>query len=385
MTARTHLFVVPGSAALGEILLGRRLARELVGAGDRVLFLRPAALAVALAGEGFAEGSIDPILAVLDRALPDVIRDRGADTVILCDLLTTLLSCGQHRIDPRFLDGLPVPVVALDIWDLANGSLTFDMGDAVLELPLLSRTVVARRLVPVPFARPGTKGAYCALPAISAPPEAERARTRAAHGFSGNNRLVALTTARFQKRGLTPFQRRATALVGPHLARLCTAIDPRVEVIHVGPEPLIGVGPRVHHRPTLPPVEFERLLAACDLLVTPNQAATSISTALALGVPALAAVSGGVDVPAELLPAFPFRILPLGLHGFMAPLLEENPYTHAVPALDLFAGDALAAAIHGILFEAGERSAFLARQEAYVFEIKRLPSATAWLRELLYG
>ena len=342
---RTHLFVAPGSAAFGEVLLGLRLAREVAAAGDRVMFLAPAAHALLFEGTPFAHGHIDKIATVLDRALPDVIRDRRADTVVLLDLLVTLLALGQRKIDPRFLDELPVPTYALDIWDLRRSDLRFDMVDAVLALPEAARTIVPRRLVPVPFARLDSQGAYCALPDL-APRTAAPA-----------DRRVLVTTARFQTRGLTPAQAELVREVPARLVDACRATG--AEVIHVGARP-VATGARYQFRGQLPPAEFERLVAAADVLVTPNQAATGISTALALGVPAIAVVGER------------FRVLPLGLRDFMSPILLDNPYLDAVPAVTV---DERA----DRLFDPDLRARARANMRTYIERVRTLPTGGSLL------
>jgi len=353
---RTHLFVAPGSAAFGEVLLGMRLARELEAAGDRVLFLAPAAHDIVLSG--FTHGHIDKIVGVLDRALPDVIRDRNCDTVVLLDLLVTLLALGNHRIDPSFLDHLPVPTFALDIWDLRASDLRFDMCDVELVLPEAARTIVPRRLVPVPFARPDVPGAYCALPATTPIDAATRARVR-----GDVEHLIVLTTARFQARGLTPAQRRSVESVLPAIAQACHDADPRAQLLHVGAEPIEGAGPRYRFVGQLAPEAFAETLGAADLLITPNQAATGISTAMTLGVPSLAVIGPT------------FRVFPLGLRHFMASIVENNPYVDAITTCEV---DGLVTQIRSLLFEQA-REAALANMRSYLEVVRSLPSGKTLL------
>lgn len=348
---RTHLFVAPGSAAFGEVLLGMRLARELQAAGDRVLFLAPAAHDIVLSA--FPHGHIDKILGALDRALPDVIRDRGCDTVVLLDLLVTLLATRSHRIDPSFLDRLPVPTFALDIWDLRASDLRFDMCDAELVLPELAKTIVPRRLVPVPFARPDTRGAYCALPETKPPSADARARVR-----GDIEKLVVLTTARFQARGLTPAQRRAVETVLPAIAKACHDADPRIHLLHIGAQAIDGAGPRYRFAGQLAPDVFEETLGAADLLITPNQAATGISTAMMLGVPALCVI--GPD----------FRVFPLGLRHFMDHIVQNNPYVDATTTTEI---SDLVPQIRSLLFEPA-REAALVNMRSYLELVRGLPS-----------
>ncbi len=361
---RTHLFVAPGNAAFGELLLGLRLARELHAAGDRVVFLAPRSHRMLLEHTPFDHGAIDPVLPMLDRALPGVIRDRACDSVVLLDLLSTLLVLEKHRIEPAFLDELGVTTHALDIWDLARSDLLFDMCDAQMTLRESARTLVPRRLVPVPFARPDAAGAYCALPEITTADD--RTATRAELGLATGDRLVMFTTAQFQSRGLTAFQTRAVAEIPARILDACLAADPRVHVAHVGPRALAQDSARYHHLPQMVPARFEQVMRASDLLLTPNQAATGISLALALDVPALAVIGESTQ--------YKFRVFPLGLHAFMAPALDHNAYTDAVPAIDVAA---LAGALHAEIFDDATRTERQRTRRAYVDAIRRLPTGRA--------
>lgn len=343
------------------MLLGLRLARELHAQGDRALFLAPAAHALLFQGTPFGHGTIDPVSAILDRALPDVIRAKRVDSVVLLDLMLVLWVLQQKRIDPAFLDRLPVPTIALDIWDLRRSDLRVDLCEAEMRLPDLARTVVPHRLVPVPFARPDTDGAYCALPTPAALDD--RDETRSALGLGPDDRLVMLTTAQFQTRGLTPFQVRAVATIPHAIVAACRDCDPRVHVVHVGPQPLLEHRDRYQHLPQVPPVRFEQVMRAADLLVTPNQAATGITTALVLGVPPVAVIGETTEQR--------FRVFPLGLHSFMSPILQDNPYVDAVTTVDLAA---LRTILSVELFDERSRAVRREKMRAYVTSVQHLPT-----------
>jgi hypothetical protein len=390
----THLFVAPGAAAFGEVLLGLRLAWELHARGDTVEFLAPSTYRVLLAGTPFRHGVSDAVLRVLDRALPDVARARRPATITLVDLGVTLVACHAYRLDPGFLAALPAPLVALDVFDVGvGGGRVFDMGETAFTMPALPG-VTLRRLVPVPLAPPTATGAYAACSGAAPPTPEERGATRAALGIGPDEPLVVFTTARFQSRGLSPFQGRAVAALPAVLAVLFEGIGARV--LHLGPAPLGGLGPRYRHQGPVAPTEFRRLLAAADVLFTLNLAATSIVTALELDVPVVAAVSSlaggaaeaaaGLSAPPEpavravlerVAPLCPFRVFPLGLAAFMAPLLDGNPYRAAVTEVELFDAPAVIAAVRGLLGDGPVRAAALARARAYRAAAAALPPAAA--------
>jgi hypothetical protein len=389
MTA-THLFVAPGDAAFGEALLGLRLAHALHARGDRVLFLAPRALAVLLGATPFAHGHADPIVQVLDRALPDIIRDRRADTVTLLDLAVTLVVCHAYGLDPAFLGRLPVPVFALDIFDVGvAGGRRYDMGEAGIELAAIPGAPI-ERMVPVPFARPTTSGAYRVVGEPALRDAAAVARTRAGLGLGADEPVVALVTAKFQARGLSPFQiRLVDALPGLLRAQLA-ALGP-VRVLHLGPQPLPDLGPCYRHVGQVAHDEFRRIVAAADVLYTLNLSATSAITALEVGTPVVAAVSGQRGSADEVIarlaapsPAvraalaqigavFPFRVFPLGLHDFMAPLVVDNPYVDALAIVELFDEAGTIATLRGLLFDPDLRAAAQARARAYGAAIAALP------------
>lgn len=362
---RTHLFVAPGRAAFGEVLLGLRLAYELHAAGDRVAFLAPRAHRVLLERTPFAHGEIDPIIGALHRGLPDVIRARGVDHVVLLDLLVMLLALGSHRIDPAFLDALPVPVTALDIWDLRASDLRFDLAGADHVLHAGARTLVPHRLVPVPFARPTTPGAYCALPSTTG--TADRAGIRAQLGLADTARIVMLTTAQYQVRGLTAEQQQLASRVPAAIVDRCLAIDRDIHVLHVGPRALDHADARYLHHPQVAPADFERFMRGSDLLVTPNQAATGISLAITVGTPALAVIG---DEPPR------FRVCPLGLYEFMSPILQDNPYGSAIQAVTV---DGVGEAVRELMFDPMARSAYIASMRTYEELVRGLPSGSVVL------
>jgi hypothetical protein len=73
------------------------------------------------------------------------------------------------------------------------------------------------------------------------------------------------------------------------------------------------------------------------------------------------------------LPAF--RIWPLGLYKFLAPLARNNPYTDAVEMVEVLEETSFVATLKRLLFDDDARSALRKRQAAYRAEVETLPKA----------
>jgi hypothetical protein len=358
-----HLFVAPSRAAFGEVVLALRLAERLAARGEHVSFLAPSTCDVLLTDRRIARGSIDKVVRHLDVALPEIVRDRRCDRVVLVDLTLACIAAAVARVDPEFLARLPVPTIALDVWNLAATDLVWDVGGVEWTLPDVVRRI-DRRLVPVPFARPDADaGCYDALPDTQPLGADERARVRAELGVGGAT-LVVLPTARFQALPLTPAQRSLVDTLPGRVRRLIRRSG--VELVHVGPAPLPDMPPGYRHLGPLEPRAFLALVGAADVVLTINQAATTITSAIALEVAVVCAVGRR---------PFPFRVFPLGLDRFLAPVLAGNPYTDAIATVDWDDEDALVAAV------LGPHDEQRARARRYRDRVRALPDAvTAYLR-----
>jgi hypothetical protein len=360
----THLFVAPSTLSFGELVLGLRLAADLTSRGDKVVFLAPAASAVLFHETSIAFEPIDALLAALPRELPRWIERSACDSLVIVDLMVLAMSFLSRGFDLALLDALPVPVYALDIWDLRRSSLGLDLNSGTLTLPESVRHVVPRRLVPVPFAQVDVEGGYNALHDIHP----------GSRDAPGEERVVLFSTSRFQTIGVTAAQKRVLATVPRHVVDLCLRADARVRVLHVGPEPIDRADPRYRFQPQLPRSDYERLLASADLVVTMNQSATSITTALALEVPALVAISNVARDRSAIVP-FPFRVFPFGFVAFLDSLLAGNAYAGAIASADIVPGDAFVDAVRTMLFDDDSRTARLARMRAYTERVRELPTA----------
>lgn len=406
---RRHVFLAATAGAVGELNLARGIARGLVARGEEAVFLAPEAVAFLFEGTPIRHVAVDAMLPLLSHHLPRALARERADTLVLVDATSVFVTLETvWASDADFLTRLPVPVFALDVWDLPHTELSWDFGTDAL--PISPRTLdFTRRLVPVPFARPDDDAfRFDALPELTAPGDEERAAVRGELGLGADERLVLLLSSRWQAPEMQHWkhhQRLARHL--PALALAAVAdLGPRVHAAHVGPQPFEGaaaLGSRYHWIAQAPPDRFHALMASADVLLTFNTSATSTLSALALGLPiVLATNSYAGRTPADLqaavpfplagparawldqvAPLYPFRVWPLGLFRLLSPVLEGNPFTEAVRAVEVLDFSALAGACRELLFDEPARAASLRRQADYVSRVRALPKgADVLLRQL---
>jgi hypothetical protein len=402
---RTHLFVAAQKAPFGEALLGVRIAHELRARGDGVAVLAGESLSVLTDGTPF---QIIPLrnLGGLDKAIASTASAVKADSVVLLDATSTYMLLKAQGTDPTFLRTVARPVIGLDVWDLRETGLVWDMGDTPYEHSRHSLEVT-RRLVPVPFARlSGAEGLYNALPPPSTLDADQRESLRADLGVGSRERLLFMTSALWQEPALQPHDggRRLATLFPALVAQLLGRLGKDVRVVHVGPETyaMPGLGDRYTWMPQRSPQRFAKLLSASDLLVSFNFSATTITSAIASGVPVLLGVNsyeGTAEAIASRLPQRPgealrgwlqracplpaFRVWPLGLYRFLAPLASDNPYTTALETAEVLEEAAFVDSARRLLFDAPARAALSEKQAAYRRSVTALPGAATLMDRYL--
>jgi hypothetical protein len=394
---RTHLFVA-AETAFGEAVLGMRIAHELHARGDRVAVLAGERLGVLTEGTPF-QSVLVPTGAhkSFDRLVAKTATDVRADSIVLLDATLVYWLLKNQGSDSTFLRGLPAPVIGLDVWNVRETGLTWDLCGTTWQHSRHSLDVT-RRLVPVPFAKTsGVSGLYDALPQPFHLDDEDRDDVRADLGAGQNDRLVLLTSALWQHAGQPHETGRRMAAHLPALAgELIGRLGRRVRVVHVGPGPypMPSLGDRYTWLAPRTPARFARLLSSVDLLLSFNFSATTISSAIAAGLRVLLGVNayaGTLEEVAARLPsppsAFlrgwldraapmsPFRVWPLGLHAYLAPLAKGNPYAMTLRTEEVLHEDAFVEALHALLFDEAAREELGARQAAYRREVASLPKA----------
>src|SRR6266568_4608963 len=399
MAGRTHVFLAMSRFAFGEALLGLRLARQLHDRGDRVLFLAPSTLGVMLAGAPVRFGNIDLVWSRIDEALRDVLQAQTCASVVLLDAASVFLALYLLGLHDRFLERIAEPVVALDVWNLPETNLRWDTGTDVWPIPAVAARL-RRRLVPVPFVRVAAgPGRFNAMPAAADAGGRARAELRRELGLGDGDRLILLTTAKWQTlfAQVDAYQIHIARIVPMLLVAHLQRLDARVRILHVGPDPLIDGAalPAYRFVPQMAPARFREVVTACDLVMTLNVAATTITTALRHDVPVVVVVNscsaahpdelaaalprplppGLAERIGELTPLHPFRVWPLGLHEFLTPVLAGNPYLDCLDVVEILDGDAVLEACRRLLFDRAARDDAAARRAAYVAAVDQLPAA----------
>ncbi len=399
MKPRTHLFVA-AQTAFGEAVLGLRIAHELHARGDKIVVLAGEALAVLTKGTPFRTISVPPgeHRQGLTKIVKKVVAEVHPDSVILLDATLVYWLLKAQKTDATFVRDVGVPLIGLDVWNAREAGLTWDVCGTTWEHSRYSLDV-KHRLVPVPFARPkGLPGLYNALPKPTVVAADDREEVRADLDVGPKGRLLLLTSARWQHPTMQAHDmgRRLAASLPSLAAELIGRLGPDVRVIHVGPEAFAmpNLGRRYTWLSQRTPARFATILAASDLLLSFNFSATTIVSAIATGLPVLLGVNsyeGTADEIAARLPEAPspglrgwlkqaspvaaYKVWPLGLHKFLAPVAQDNPYTSAVRMLEVLEESSFVDAMRSLLFDDAARGKLVEQQAAYSREVAKLPSA----------
>jgi hypothetical protein len=399
----THLFLAVPAAAFGEVATGLRIARELVAQGDRVVFLAGADVAVLFEGTGVVHQAVDGEVFSLERFVPRVIERERCGSLTLVDVASVYLTLDPIGVELGFLERLTVPVIALDFWNLRQAGPEWDFGRDATEVPPAA-LAFERRLLPAPIARPDAgPGTFAALPARTARPEA-RAAVRGELGLDPRDRLVLWTTSRWQQPEQQNWKHHArlARAVPAWIAATLARLGGRVHLLHVGPQasPAWDAwGARYRFVGQVTAERLHDLMDAADLLLSLNTTATTGLAATAIGLPTVVVVNsrGGtadeLTAPgasptlrawlAEAAPLHPFRLWPLGLYSFLAPILADNPFTDTFRQVELLDEEAIVEACRSLLFDQGAAADARARQAAYRERIAALPGPASAFRILI--
>ena len=391
----THLFLAAPAAAFGEVSTGLRIARALAASGDRVVFLAGADVAVLFEGTGIAHQAIDAEIFSLQRFVTRLIERERCASLTLVDVTSVYLTLDPIGVPLDFLERLAIPVIALDFWNLRQAGPQWDFGRDAPPIPPPARAF-ERRLLPVPIARPDAgKGVFAALPERGERPPA-RGAVRAELGLGADDRLVIVPTSRWQLPELQQWKHHARLArqVPVWLAATLARLGERVRLLHVGPQrspAWEAWGSRYRFEGQVAPARLQDLMEAADLLLSLNTTATTGFTAITAGLPAVVVMNSHAGSADELVqarpgasdglrawladaaPLHPFRLWPLGLFGFLTPVLEDNPFAETFRAVELLDEEAMVETCRALLFDDSAAAALRDRQDRYRERVRALP------------
>ena len=400
MSHRTHLFVAPQASPFGEALLGMRVADDLHARGDEIVLFAHESLSIVVQGKPFRFVPAPEGASRIAEAIASLAAELDAASVVLLDATAVYLLLKRDGTDATFLRTVNRRVIGLDVWHLRLSGLEWDLCGATLQHSRYSLDVT-RRLIPVPVARPtGSKGLYNALPRPPTIDPDELEDLRADFGAGPGDKIVMLTSARWQdpaRQAHESGRRLATLLpklVASHLAKL----GPRVHVVHVSPTRYPfedALGDRYTWLPQRSPARFAKVLAASDLLLSFNFSATTVVSAIGANLPVVLGINSHAGKTAdeiaaalteppsaavrswldEAAPLPAFRVWPLGLYRFLAPLARDNPYTTAIELVEVLEERAFIETMQTLLFDDAARANLQARQAKYRAEVESLPKA----------
>jgi hypothetical protein len=421
------LFISPSPRSSGQLLLGCSLAAELRRVGVRSHFIASDGAAPTLDGYGFPHTLINPRMGMLAKILiDDVVATVRPAAIVLAEYLNyTHVMSAQFRLNPWFIESYGIPVIPIDLWELERTEFAADLCDG---RPLVISPHIKDMdcyLSPVPMAHPVpdcrraipfrvTDPADLADPAD--PPGQDvtsREDTRRELGLGSADRLVMLAMAPWQlpdgTAGTagpagTDGRRRAASRVPELLAHYLRQLPDDVHVLLAGAAPQWSrLLPADRTLPLAPcsPSRFGALLRAADLMLSLNFSAFTMVRAVLSGTPVMLitnrfavtdpAQAGEIDGLsefarrwlAESVPLHPFRIWPMGFHGFLDSLLTGNPYLSALTVAELLDEAAVLAGLRGLLYDQAERDRSRIRRADYLAEIAAVPDACTAFRHAL--
>ena len=368
------LFLAPLPSAFGEALHGARLATALVERGHSAHFAAPSLVAPTLSDPRVPLVPLDTALPRLDAEVEALVAQLGCDVLVLVDAAAVDKVARAFSLSSERIASAAPRVVSIDCWNLVSPPPRWDYGpiDEPLDPWLLEHTSIIR---PVPIARITAPGGYAALPAIAPPSTRQRIETRRRFGLPEHDAVLVWPTARWQlpESHDHPVLARTAARLHELVLPVFAALGDEVTIVHLSPSPITAARrpPSYHHVPQLPAAEFEALVGAADVLLSFNAAATSLATALSLGVPTAlctARASSGVSCP--------LWAWPLSLDGILAPTVGDNAFHATMSRLDPLHTDDMIAGLRALLFDAAVRDARHAAQASYRALVSHLPAGT---------
>jgi Family of unknown function (DUF6365) len=345
--------------------------------------------------------------------IDDIVRTVRPTAIVLAEYLNyTHVMSAHFHLKPWFIESYGVPVIPIDLWELERTGFAADLcgGQALAISPHIKD--MDCYLSPVPMARPVPDSrraipfrvadlADPTGPAAPDGPVTSREHTRHQLGLSSADRLVMLVMSAWQLPDVGAAGRRQAASRVPELlANYLHQLPDDVRFLLAGAAPewsRLLPAERTLRLPPCPPSRFGALLRAADLMLTLNLSAFTMVRAVLSGTPVMLITNqfsvtepgqagdiadqlGGMSDftrrwLADSVPLHPFRIWPMGFHGFLDSLLAGNPYLSAFTVAELLDEAAVLGGLRGLLYDSKERDRSRIRRADYLKEIAAVPDA----------
>ena len=347
--------------------------------------------------------------------IDDFVRTVRPDAIVLAEYLNyTHVMSAHFRLNPWFIESYGVPVIPIDLWELERTGFAADLcgGRALAISPHIKD--MDCYLSPVPMARPVPDSRRAipfrvAEPADLTGPVTSREDTRRELGLGPSDRLVMLVMSSWQLPDVGAAGRRQAASRVPELlAHYLRQLPDDARFLLTGAAPewsrLLPMA-RTLQLPPCSPSRFGELLRAADLMLSLNLSAFTMVRAVLSGTPVMLVTNqfsvtepgqagdvadqlGGMSDfarrwLAESVPLHPFRIWPMGFHGFLDSLLAGNPYLSAFTVAELLDEPAVLGGLRGLLYDQEERDRSRVRRADYLSEIAAVADGCTAFRQAL--
>lgn len=404
---RTHLFLASYPASRGEITLALRVAYDLYEQGDRIVFLICESDSKIFSGKPFELVLIDSLMP-LDNHLTKLVQSYDADSMILVDLLSNSLWLLYLNDGKWFFEQNLVPVLALDIHDIAYQKLFADpFFDRKWDLSYLS-SVPKGCILPVPLISPDRPHVYNSLPSPMEVTEQQKKQIRNELGISEKEKFILMVSASWQSVfAWGDVNGKKSAIWLPNLITYyASKVAPDVRVVHIGPQKFQlhkNLEGRYIYLDQVDQQRFHAILSSADMFLTANVIGTTLSSVLNIGIPTVViknSVRGRLveDVLSQFdskpsdelvrwlnvsMPLYPFQAWPLGYYNLISRLLINNPFSETFLQVELLQEEAVIEACRKMIFDNEARQKILQTQKNYTQMVRTLPRGADLINQQL--
>jgi Family of unknown function (DUF6365) len=409
------LFVAPHEVSTGEAMTALHMARELrTGGIDSEFLVSP--LCARLIESYFPQqvskftrsrcGNQSLWRSILDRFRPDA--------VIFADYPLLFFASGSvPLVDEAWvmaLDQTDVSSFTLDHLGYARSTLPVFFGPshipigAVLPVALPSRMQI---LLPCPTHEPDAAGSgkpfrYLPLPGHLSDPQRDAIRSRYTDG--SGDLLVLHSTPNWAHRLADEMGLPHYRYLSRFLEYYFSGLGRRVTVVSVNDADLLAPSRvadiRFVNSPMMPPVEYEMLIQASDLMLTNNAVSASLAKAVCSLTPcasfcnsySLLELLAQEDWPGRqsilemenerLGSIFPFEVYPIWNRQDLddRQCCDADGYGRTFARIEWFGGRPARDAVKDLLLDPATRAALKGRQVAYLRRLEELPTPSELLR-----